>query len=97
MRCIDEYPRNSSLLRTVGVLALLLLAAGVFSYLWAYALGDAMVAGHLTTATESATDPRPGQMEYAFIVLMSIWLLIAGFMTWSSARQIRRIDAMNRE
>jgi hypothetical protein len=98
MRCTDEYTRSSSLGRTFAVLALLILAAAFFSYLWAYALSDALVAGHLITMpTNSGTDPRPGQMEYAFVVIMSVLLLIAGLLKWSSGRQIRRIDAMNRE
>jgi hypothetical protein len=97
MRCTDEYPQLISVLRTILVLILLVLAAAVFSYLWAYALGDAMVAGHLSAPVESGPDMRPGEMEHAFIVIMSVLLLGAAFLKWSSGRQIRRIDAMNND
>lgn len=93
----DENPRQSTSIKTVGVLLLLIVAAAILSYLWAYALSDALIAGHLMTADDAGVDARPAQMREAFFVITSILTVSAGFLKWISARHLRRIDAMNRE
>ncbi|HEY1685416.1 MAG TPA: hypothetical protein VGG19_11680 [Tepidisphaeraceae bacterium] len=93
----DENHYRYSFLFTLAVVILLLLAAGVFSYLWAYALSDALVAGHLMSPLESGTDPRPQQMQLAFEVILGVLAFITISLKWLSYRHLRRIDAMNRE
>ena len=97
MLCTDENVPASTLGKSLAVVVLLLIAAAVLSYLWAYALNDALVAGHFAMSLNSDNDPRPGQMETAFAVILSVLFLTAGLLKWTSSRQIRRIDAMNGE
>jgi hypothetical protein len=93
----DENHYRYSLLFTLAVVILLLLASGVFSYLWAYALSDALVAGHLMSPLDFETDPRPEQMKFAFEVILGVLAFIAISLKWFSYCHLRRIDAMNRE
>ncbi|HWB55036.1 MAG TPA: hypothetical protein VG722_12615 [Tepidisphaeraceae bacterium] len=81
--------------RTPVVLLLLLIASVVLSYLWAYAVSDALVAGHLMQASSDSADSRPAQMRQAFFVIAGTFLVIGVLVRWISARQLRRIDAMN--
>lgn len=94
MRISDEYVPPTARYRTPVVVTLLLVAAGVASYLWAYALSDALVAGHLMDPLDEAVDPRPHQMKTAFFVIAGTFLVIGLIVRSISARHMRRIDAM---
>lgn len=80
--------------RTVTVLALLALAAMVFSYLGAYALTGALAAADLIPLWSPDDDPRPRNMMLGFVALLVLFMMTAGGFRLLSSRQLRRIDAM---
>lgn len=82
---------------TLVVLLLLVLAAAIFSYLWAYGVDPSLVAGHLAQPRDSDVDSRPRQMLFAFSAIFGCFLFFGGILRWTSHRQLRRIDAMSAE
>jgi hypothetical protein len=93
----DENDGAASKRKTLAVLLLLLITALVLSYLWAYGLSDALAAGLLMSPVGPDSDPRPVEMAQTFGVIMALFLFGAGMLKWTSSRQLKRIDAMNRE
>ena len=90
----DELSFVHRLGRTMGVLFLLILAAAGVSYLWAYGVSDAMIAGNLKDLSTSDADQRPREMELVFALILGFFLAVAVGLRWISERQLRRIDAM---
>src|SRR4051794_2341942 len=80
--------------RTVTVVGMLVAAALILSYLWAYALTNALVAAEVISRWPIGSDPRPRRMCIGFVVMMMVFTAIAGFAQWLSRRQLKRIDAM---
>lgn len=58
--------------RTSVVLALLLLAAGLFSYLGAYAVSGALVGAGVLEPWPPDADPRPGWMLTGFCIMLGL-------------------------
>lgn len=83
--------------RTLIVLLMLVLAAGTFSYLWAYAVPDALIAAEVLSRWPEGKDPRPQRLGVAFAGLMGTFLIFGVAARFLSGRQMRRIDAMGDE
>jgi hypothetical protein len=82
--------------RTAPVLAMLAVAATGFSYLWAYAGTDALVAAGLLSPWQPGSDPRPHRMLVSFGVLSGGFVIIGTFVRLLSRRQLKKIDEMDR-
>jgi hypothetical protein len=82
---------------TLVVLLMLVLAAGTFSYLWAYAVTDALIEAGITSPWAAGTDPRPRRLGVAFAGLLGAFLVVGMVARVLSGRQLRRIDAMAEE
>lgn len=83
--------------RTLAVLMVLVTAAATFSYLWAYAVTDALVMADVMPRWADGTDPRPRRMGTTFAGLLGAFVLAGTAARVLSGRQIRRIDAMTEE
>lgn len=81
--------------RTLLVLALLAVAALVFSYLVAYAGAGALIAADVLPPLPAGRDPRPGWLATMFGALMAIFGIGAVIARLAGSRQLRRIDAMS--
>ena len=73
---------------------MLIAAALIASYLWAYALTNALVAADLISRWQPGSDPRPMRMCIGFVVMMVLFTIIAFIAQWMSRRQLKRIDEM---
>lgn len=82
------------LVKTLVVLAVLLATAGMFSYLLAYAMTDALATAKVLPRYQSDSDPRPMWMIRAFVTLTFTFVAVGCFARLLSRRQLRRIDAM---
>jgi hypothetical protein len=80
--------------RTMTVVCLLVAAAVIVSYLWAYALTNALVSADLMSRWQPGQDPRPMRMCVTFVTTMTVFTFVAGVAQWMSRRQLRRIDEM---
>jgi hypothetical protein len=87
-------PSRPSTLTVVGLLSL---AAATLSYLASYAIANAMVAADLLKAWPRDHDPRPRWFILGFGVLISVFLLAAAAARQSTARHLKRIEAMEEE
>jgi hypothetical protein len=87
-------PVDSQPPRTLTVVLLLIAAALIVSYLWAYAMTNVLVAAELMTRWPPGRDPRPMRLCIGFVTMMSLFLVGATFAQWMSRRQLRRIDEM---
>jgi hypothetical protein len=76
------------------VVSMLIAAALIGSYLWAYAITNALVASDVISRWPPGHDPRPLRMGIGFVVMMCFFTAIAGVSQWMSQRQLRRIDEM---
>ena len=83
--------------RTLVVLAMLVAAAGLFSWLGAYALMDALTVAGLVPPWMPDHDPRPQWMVTGFVSLLAVFLVVGGLVQWMSRRQLRGIDAQEDE
>ena len=94
LRCeITTLTPPSGWTKTITVLALLLVAALVFSYLGAFAATGALQSAGLIDKWPSHADPRPRWMLRTFCILMGGFLLLGGGFRFLSWRQCRGIDA----
>jgi hypothetical protein len=82
---------------TLTVVGLLVLAAATLSYLASYAIANALVVADLLKAWPSEHDPRPRWFIIGFGVLISVFLLAGAAARQSTARHLRRIEAMEDE
>lgn len=82
--------------RTLSVLGLIALAAGVFSYLWAYCLTDALVAADVLKPIAPESDPRPRWLITCWFVLMVVFMVAGYLLQRVSARQLSSIDEMEK-
>lgn len=83
--------------RTLTVLAVLMAVALVFSWLFAYALADALVSAELLSPWTTSSDPRPRWLLGCFTGLMLLFGSVAATARALSRRQLRRIDAMDED
>lgn len=75
-------------------MALLVTAAGVLSYLLAYAGADALMAADVLPSWPVDRDPRPRWLVFCFASLLGTFLLMGGLFRYLSRRQLRRIDGI---
>jgi hypothetical protein len=87
----EAHPRRAN---TTTVLVMLCAAAVTFSYLWAYALTDALVKAGLLSPWQPGADPRPGRMLSSFVLLTALFITGATVARLVSRRQLNRIDHM---
>ena len=80
--------------RTSTVLALLSVAAAIFSYLLAYCLVNALVAADVMTRWSPGRDPRPKAFLAVFVGLMALFVALGAVARWLSRRQLSRIEEM---
>jgi hypothetical protein len=80
--------------RTSTVLALLLVAAGLFAYIGAYPMTSALAGANLIPPIMPAHDPRLIWAASAFVVILSCILIAALVLRFLSRRQLKRIDTM---
>ncbi|HEY2589216.1 MAG TPA: hypothetical protein VGI81_25960 [Tepidisphaeraceae bacterium] len=80
---------------TWKVLLLLILAAGTFSYLGAYAATDALAKVDVIRPISHEHDPRPVWAAIIFGAIMTLFLAAAVLMRCASGRQFKEIDRMN--
>jgi hypothetical protein len=83
--------------RTVTVISLLVGASGIFSYLAAYALTNALTAAGAVAQWPPGEDPRPRRMLICFVTLMMVFGIAAGGFRWISQRQLHSIDRMEED
>jgi hypothetical protein len=76
-------------------LTLLVLAAGTFSYLGAYAATDALAKVDVIRPVSHEHDPRPVWAAIIFGSIMTLFLVAAALMRCMSGRQFKEIDRMN--
>ena len=80
--------------KTCFAIGVLLVTAGMFSYLLAYAMTDALATAQVLPRYQSDNDPRPMWMVRAFVCLTSMFMAVGGLARLLSRRQLKRIDAM---
>ena len=90
---LSEQPQASPP-RTLTVVGILIGAALIASYLWAYAITNALIAADILSRWQPGHDPRPMRMCIGFVVMMILFTLIAFGAQWMSRRQLKRIDEM---
>jgi hypothetical protein len=84
----DTRPRTSS------VLILLVVAAGLFSYIGAYPMTNALAGANLIAPITSDHDPRPIWAGSAFVAMLLAAGMIALALRFMSRQQLKRIDTM---
>ena len=92
-----QDPLSPSPPRTFTVVGTLVGVALVASYLFAYALTNALVAADVVSRWQPGHDPRPARMCIGFVGMMVVFTIIAGVAQWMSRRQLKRIDEMEEE
>lgn len=85
----DMRPKTSS------VLVLLVVAAGLFSYIGAYPMTNALASANLISPITLDHDPRPIWAGSAFAAMLLAAGLIALMMRFVGRQQIKRIDTMD--
>ena len=80
--------------RTLTVLGVLVVAAGVLSYLGAYAVTNALLAAEVLERWPAGTDPRPRWLLTCFVSLLLGFAAAAMLFRVVSRRQLRRLDAL---
>ena len=91
----DEATAHAPKPNTWAVVGLLLLAAATFSYLGAYAVTNALANAELIRPISHDHDPRLRWALTGFVMLMTLFGLIALVFKVIGRRQVRRIDRMN--
>lgn len=80
--------------RTSTVLALLVVAAGLFSYIGAYPMTTALAGANLITPITRDRDPRPVFAASAFVTILMLAGVVAIVMRFVSRRHLKGIDTM---
>lgn len=80
---------------TLLVLLMLVLCAATFSYLWAYAVPDALMSADVVARWPAGSDPRPRRLGITFASVMTCFLGLGIAARVLSGRQLRRIDAIS--
>jgi hypothetical protein len=81
--------------RTWTVMMLLVVAAGTFSYLGAYAATDALAKVNVIHPISREHDPRPIWAGLIFATLLTLCLVAAVLMRCLSGKEFKEIDPMN--
>lgn len=90
----DGDPESVAKPRLLKVVAALVVAAAVVSYLAAYALADALVNAEVLPRWPPGHDPRPMRMSAIFAGLLLFSVFAATLARRNARRHIRRIDEM---
>ena len=80
--------------KTATVVALLIGAALILSYLAAYAVTNALVAADVMPPWPRDRDPRPRWMGVGFFALIGLFTAMGGVARVMSRRQLHKIDEM---
>jgi hypothetical protein len=80
--------------KTATVVALLVGAALILSYLAAYAVTNALVAADVMPPWPRDRDPRPRWMGEGFFALIVLFTVIGAVVRVMSRRQLHKIDEM---
>ena len=80
--------------RIVATLALVVVTALAFSYLFAYAITNALVSANVLSRWPEGTDPRPRRMLIAFASMLTVFLIGSMVARVFNRRGLREIDAM---
>src|SRR5689334_12214220 len=83
--------------RTITVLLLLVGGAGTLSYLGSYAITTVLAASDLIPRWTPDHDPRPRWMLMSFAILLGGFALLGGVARLLAGRQLRRIEAMDKD
>ncbi len=96
---LDESSSHSGRPRpsTLSVLGLLVAAAGIVSYLGAYAVVDTLVKAEVIARWPDGSDPRFAWFVTGFVSLLGGFAVLGGWMRLMSARHLRRIDQMHHD
>jgi hypothetical protein len=87
---LADRPRT----RTLNALLLLVVVAIVSSYLFAYAMTNALVAAEIMRPWAAGHDPRPMRMLITFGVLLAVFAVSGAIFRIVSRRQLRSLDAL---
>jgi pilus assembly protein TadC len=86
--------RASALKRAGATVGLVVLTALTFSYLFAYAVTNALVSANVLSSWPAGTDPRPRRLLITFASLLTFFLIGAMVARVCNRRRLREIDAM---
>jgi hypothetical protein len=86
--------RASALKRVGATVGLVVLTALTFSYLFAYAVTNALVSANVLSSWPAGTDPRPRRLLITFASLLTFFLIGAMVARVCNRRRLREIDAM---
>lgn len=90
----DDSPPVQRPPGTWKALGLLLVAAGTFSYLGAFAATDALAKANVIRPISHEHDPRLRWAGIMFVSILALFLFSGILMRYLSSRQFRRIDQM---
>lgn len=91
---MEDHTALAGAPRTSLVLVLLVLAAGLISFLGAYAVSGVLADADVIARWSPGADPRPRWMATGFVVLLGAFAAIAAVAKVASQSQLRRIDQM---
>ena len=80
--------------KTSSVLVLLVLAAGLFSYIGAYPMTTALAGANLIAPITADHDPRPIWAGSAFVAILVLAGFIALLLRFVSRQSLKRIETM---
>jgi hypothetical protein len=80
--------------KTSSVLMLLVIAAGLFSYIGAYPMTTALAGADLIAPVTAAHDPRPVWAGSAFVAILALAGFIALVLRFVSRQSLKRIETM---
>jgi hypothetical protein len=80
--------------RTLNALLLLVVVAIVLSYLFGYAMTNALIAAEIVPPWTPGHDPRPMRMLIIFGTLLGVFGLAGAIFRVLSRRQLRSLDAL---
>jgi hypothetical protein len=91
---LEEYELGQRKPRTLTVLTTLAGVALLVSWIWAYALTNALIGAEVIPPWPADYDPRLQWMLRSFLGMTAGLIVLAGVVRFLSSRQLRKIDAM---
>jgi len=91
----DEPTPPETRPRASAVIALLMVASGLFSYIGAYPMTTALAGANLISPITKEHDPRLIWAGSAFVAMQMGILVLAVVMRFVSRQQLKRIDTMD--
>jgi hypothetical protein len=90
----DDIPPPPPRPRTMTVVAWLMSAAMLISWLAAYALPNALVAAELMSPWTAGADPRPWWLVCGFILMTTVFGGLFALFRWTSQRQFHKLGEL---